>query len=159
MSVRNRTTIRPFTIHDIATLVDMTEREVPKIRAHRGVAIDRERVRQVLLDALDAPDRFCVFVLVNEEGNVIGGIAGYITVHLLNWDKVAGDIFMFVDPEWRTLRNAVRLVTAYKDWAVSNGAKAVDAFLTNEDNVGPFSEMLRRYAGFDRIGIFHRCVV
>jgi hypothetical protein len=51
--------------------------------------------------------------------------AGYITEYYFGKDLIAQDLLLFVDPTKRGGLAAVKLITAFEDWAFAKGVKEV----------------------------------
>jgi hypothetical protein len=94
-------------------------------------------------------------VLVTPDDEVVGGVCGYCVTQLLSWDKMTGDIFLFIDPEWRSLPNVLKLMLAYKDWAIDCGATIISATQTGGYKQDQLGKLLERYGGYEPIGTIY----
>src|SRR5690606_35962423 len=103
---KNNVHIRRYREDDIDLVVNVICQEVQKLPHYKGVKVDPARVRFILQNALNDESTFMVHLLCDSHTDEpIGGIAGYCVTQLLSWDKVTGDVFLFVKPEWRSMMN------------------------------------------------------
>jgi GNAT superfamily N-acetyltransferase len=146
---------RRYAEGDIPRLVEIVCREVPKLQNYEGVVVDASRVKFMLDNNINNDGYFMVFVLVNEYEEVVGGIGAYCVTMAFSWDRVCNDIFFFIMPEWRTLPNAVALMTAYRDWALARKATIIGATYTGGGNEESMDKLIR-LVGFEPIGkLYH----
>lgn len=62
------------------------------------------------------------FRVVEEDGEVVGGLAAYVEPFWFSTDKYAQDLGLFIRPDKRGGIAATRLVREYKHWAKERGA-------------------------------------
>ncbi len=128
MRKSDKTRVRRYEARDVLYLVKIIGEEVPKLPNYKGVVVDPERVRFLLQQNLNNDGYFAGFLLVTDPGDVIvGGIAAYCVTLVFSWDRLVGDMFLFIRPEWRTLPNATKLVKAYIDWGKARKAAIITA--------------------------------
>lgn len=152
---RNETRIRSYTHDEIPFVRGRLMIEVPKLPHYIGIRVDRERIDQVLKDGLERSDQFMARMLVNPQDKIVGGVCGYCVTQLLSWDKMTGDIFLYVDPEYRSLQNVVKLMMAYRDWAVAQGATIIMATQTGGVADERLGLLLKRFGGYEPIGTIY----
>ena len=115
--------IRPFTLDDLPTMV-----ELGKIMHEESVYRDLDFDAQKLIDLghhyIANPER-CWSAVAEVNGRIIGMYAGYITEYYFGKDLIAQDLLLFVDPTKRGGLAAVKLITAFEDWAFAKGVKEV----------------------------------
>ena len=153
--------LRTYQAKDLPRMGDIIMEYVPQLPNYSRIKMDRARIDYVLRHNIDNAAAFCCWVLCDTHDIVQGGGAGWCVMSLLSTDLVADDVFMFVLPEWRSLRNANMLITAYKEWALARGAKLIRASHTG----GSFKPGTKEYAlynallirqGFQPVGtIYH----
>lgn len=125
---RNACKLRPYHPDDIPFLVNGVCRFVPELPHYKDITVSPGRVEYLLKNNFSNDSNMKAWVLVDPETNqLIGGVGGYCVPGMLSWDLVAQDVFLFVLPEWRSWRNLLMLMTAYKDWAKARGAKLIMA--------------------------------
>ena len=115
--------IRPFTLKDLPTMV-----ELGKIMHEESVYRDLDFDAQKLIDLghhYIANPETCWSAVAEVDGRIIGMYAGYITEYYFGKDLIAQDLLLFVDPTKRGGLAAVKLITAFEDWAFAKGVKEV----------------------------------
>src|SRR6478735_3523630 len=116
--------LRPYDPKDIPFLVDGVCTYVPQLPHYKDITVAPERIKYLLEHNFGGGTNFAAWVLIDPDTNqLVGGVAGYCVPGMLTWDLVAQDVFLFVLPEWRSLRNLLKLMTVYKEWAKARGAK------------------------------------
>lgn len=144
--------IRPYELLDIPAIVDSVVTEVPKLANYKDIVPARDRIEYVLKHNHGNASSFQCWLLIDKEnGTLAGGAAGYCVPGLLTWDLQASDTFLFVYPEYRTLRHCLLLLVAYKEWAKARGAKSITATHTAGYRTDAFSEVMRRQ-GYVEVG-------
>ncbi len=129
--------------------------EVPKLPHYVGQPVVRERVEQVMRDGLKRPDQFMARMLHNKHGDIVGGVCGYCVTQLLSWNKMTGDIFLYIDPLYRSLPNVLKLMMAYRDWAIAQDAKIIIATQTGGYDAERIGKLLERFGGYKPIGTIY----
>lgn len=152
---RHKTTVRRYTEADIPAMRGRVMIEVPKLPHYVGVNVVAERLDQILYDGLKSEDRFMGRVLVSPDDKVIGGVCGYCVTQLLSWDKMTGDIFLYIDPDWRSLPNVLKLMMAYRDWAIATGATIIAATQTGGLKDNTLGKLLERFGDYKPIGTIY----
>lgn len=123
---KNDCHMRPYTLDDIPFLIAGAQKYVPQLPNYTNIIVSEKRLDYVLRNNLGNASYFQCWVLVdNNTGELVGAVAGYCVMAIISFDLVANDIFLFVKEEWRSLRNCVMLMVAYKDWAKARGAKLI----------------------------------
>lgn len=156
MSSKNDTTVRRYTSEDIDALIEIAMHEVPKLPHYANVKVEPTRIRFLLENSSRDESAFTILVLTNLKGKIVGGIAAYCVTQMLSWDKSTGDIFLFVDPEWRTPENVVSLMAAYVHWARRREATLIQSSHTSGYRGKEFEELLKRKCGFEVVGTLYR---
>jgi len=153
--------IRTYQAKDLPRMLDIIMEYVPQLPNYARMKMDRERIEYVLRHNIDNAAAFCCWVLCDTHDVVQGGGAAWCVMSLLSKDMIADDVFMFVLPEYRTLRNANQLLVAYIEWAHARGAKLIRAshtggsFPPGSKEYELFDALLRRQ-GFKSVGtIYH----
>jgi GNAT superfamily N-acetyltransferase len=150
-----RTYVRRYAESDIPSMIDVAEREIPKLPNYKGVKVDRGRIKYMLDNNINNDGYFMVFVLVNDLQEVVGGLAAYCVTMAFSWDRACNDMFFFILPAWRTLPNALKLMRAYRDWALARKAIIIGATYTSGWNDKGMDKLIRMM-GFTPIGgLYH----
>ena len=96
-----------------------------------------------------------IFLLVNELEEIVGGIGAYCVTMAFSWDRMCNDMFFFIVPGWRTLPNAIKLMAAYRDWALARKAVIIGATYTGGGNDEGMDRLIRMM-DFEPIGkLYH----
>lgn len=137
--------IRPYEKADIPAIVQKVVEEVPKLPNYKDIKVSSVRVEYLLSHNHGNASSFQCWVLLDKgTGELVGGGAGVCVPGMLSLDLVANDVFMFVAPEWRTLRHCLMILVAYKEWAKARGAKLIMATHTAGHRPEAFAEVMRR---------------
>jgi GNAT superfamily N-acetyltransferase len=155
MPTTRKTHVRRYTEIDIPGIIDHAAREIPKLPNYKGVVVDPSRIKFMLDQNINNDGYFMTFVLLNEREELVGGIGAYCVTMAFSWDRVCNDIFLFILPEYRTLPNALKLIAAYRDWALARKATIIGATYTGGGNDEGMDKLLK-VAGFEPIGkLYH----
>lgn len=154
-SLSQTTTIRWYTEAEIPFIRGRIMVEVPKLPHYMGIRVDRDRIDQVLRDGLKRRDQFMAAILVNANNQIVGGVCGYCVTQMLSWDKCTGDIFLYIDPQYRSLTNVLKLMLAYRDWAIAQGATIIAATQTGGYKQEQLGKLLERFGGYKPIGTIY----
>lgn len=145
--------IRPGRSEDIEQLVKMGER-MHKESAYAFLPFNHEKVRRLMLSYIADHETQCG--LVAEEGDVVVGMfAGFLTDYFFNDEKVACDMVLYVDREYRGSSAAVRLIRAFCDWASERGAAEICLGVStaiNTEVTGRFYQKM----GFNTMGAIYK---
>lgn len=142
--------IRVATLDDLPRILELGEllhRESPRwSRLSFNRAKAAHFIAHLILEANG------VVFLAEQDGLVVGGIAGMSSAHWSSDDVVAQEVSFFMAPEARGNMVAVRLIAALQAWGEMRGAK----WLTAGTSTGLDPE---RTAGlYERLG-FSRCMI
>ena len=115
--------IRPFTLDDLPTMVELGK-IMHEESVYRDLDFNEDKIKDLALTYLANPER-CWSAVAEVNGRIIGMYAGYITEYYFGKDLIAQDLLLFVDPTKRGGLAAVKLITAFEDWAFAKGVKEV----------------------------------
>lgn len=145
--------IRQATREDIPHMIDLGAQMHAESR-FSVLGYDREKVAALFSHLLDT-DQF--IEVIERDGVLIGGFAGFVTEHWASKDLVSYDCGLFISPDHRGGGDAARLIKRFREWAVSRGAKMV----TLGVNTGVHPERTARLmeaVGFEQIGYLYEGV-
>ncbi len=150
----NRTvTVRPVREGDVDRLVELGER-MHREGAFASLPFDRDKVRQFAARyATGAPGRLGLAAEV--DGKVAGMFAGSISEYFFCHEKIACEMVLYVEPEYRGTSAAARMIRAFREWAAGLGAREVCLGTSIEllpEATGRFFEVL----GFRRVGAIYK---
>lgn len=98
------------------------------------------------------------FVMVAEkDGEIIGGFIGAVMPHYASDDLVAYDFALFLHPDHRGGMAGVKLVKAYRDWALAHGARMISMGVNTGIHAEQTGKMFERI-GFELIGYVYEGV-
>jgi hypothetical protein len=152
---RQELRVRRYTEADIPALRGRVMVEVPKLPHYVGVTVNADRLDQILYAGLESEEHFMCRALVTPNDDVVGGVCGYCVTQLLSWDKMTGDIFLFIDREWRSLPNVLKLMIAYRDWGIERGATIISATQTGGFKQDALGKLLERFGEYEPIGTIY----
>lgn len=140
----DKTVLRRMTQADLPFVVDTLARILPTLPNYVGVKVNKLHLKYMLESNMNNDAHLAAWVLVNQEGIIKGGSAGYCVKLLFADDYLTGDVFLYVDEEYRTLSNAIRLIGAYKQWAISRDAKLITVSHTGGYRTELMDKLLQR---------------
>lgn len=117
-------TIRAATLEDIPAIVELGRRMHAESPRFSKLQYAPDKVEATFTIAL-TDHRYFTLVKVEEDGEIIGGFAGFMAPHWCSYDEVAQDLAVFVRPDRRGGMLAARMVKAFVYWADSRGAKLI----------------------------------
>ncbi len=115
MNVRR---VRP---EDIERLIALGRR-MHQEGAYSFLPFDAGKVRRLMEGIIAQPDAWCGLVAEND-GVPVGMLGGYLTEYFFCREKLACDLIVFVEPDWRGSSAAARLIRGFRDWAAERGAR------------------------------------
>ena len=118
-----KTTIRPATHDDLDLLMPIAESMHIESPRYSKLAFSHDKVLQLYITLIDADS--CLMLVAEQDGEIIGGVAGMVTPHWFSDELVANEYGVFILPDHRGGMTAVRLVRGYIEWAKSQGAKMI----------------------------------
>lgn len=149
------TRVRRYIRADIPAIVKMCVDGIGGLPNYQGMNIDPKRIEWLLDQNINNDATLMFNVVVDINDNVVGCMCAVCSTMLFSQEKVTDDIFLFVQPEWRSKYNVTKLIEAYRLWGLSR--KAVLIRLTHTS--GYRQHLFDRYLvgqGFDYIGsLYH----
>lgn len=140
--------IREATMLDIPDLLDLGEIMHAESRMSPW-PFAREKVGNLMAGLIEIPNG-CLLV-AEHQGEVVGGFAGWCDEHWACHVRQASDFALFVTPTRRGGIAAARLIQAFKDWALKQGADVVQVGISTGVNVETGTRLFE-LAGFRSIG-------
>ena len=154
-------TLRVYQTRDIPRVIDMIMCAIPQLPNYKTITPDADRIRYVLVHNIDNATAFAGWVLCDSHDIAQGMGGGWCVRNLMSLDLVADDIFMWVEPDYRTYKNTALLVHTYVDWAKARGAKLIRAshtggsFPKGSRDAKLYNKLLERL-GFKEVGsVYH----
>lgn len=154
-------TLRTYQDKDIPRVIHIIMNAIPHLPNYRMITPNRERIEYVLKHNIDNAAFFAGWVLCDSHDVPQGIGGGWCVQNLMSLDFVADDIFMWVEPEYRSLRHANMLFRVYVEWAKARNAKLIRAthtggsFTKGTKEAALWDTLLKR-AGFKEVGsVYH----
>lgn len=153
--------LRPYQARDIPRIVEIIMNAIPQLPNYQQITPDPKRIRFVLENNISNGAAFACWVMCDSHDVPQGGGGGWCVMNLMSTDLVADDIFMWIEPDYRSLPAVIRLVTTYVEWAKARGAKLIRAshtggsFKKGSREQELYHKLLSRL-GFDEVGsVYH----
>jgi len=107
---------------DIEEVVVLARSNWTESRFH-WLTLDETKLRAGLKKMVEAPaSTNCALVARNGEGRLVGYMAGTIDEYFFCRERVASSVFLFVDPKERGGLAAMKLILAFRQWALNREA-------------------------------------
>lgn len=131
--------IRNATKEDIPTLVQLGI-EMWHDSSYSSLEFSSTKVSDFLTYMLD----YGVVLVEDKSGEVVGGIAGYISQPFFSNDSIATDLGLFISKEHRGGLAAVKLVKAFTEWALSQNVKQIRPAISVGGDVAGVTKLYER---------------
>lgn len=123
--------VRPAVEGDIPTMVRLGRRLHAESPRYRDRHFDPDKVTGIARAVIAQGGAH----VAEDDGKIVGLIAGFVVEHWFGRDKMASDFTFYVAPEARGGRAALMLVRAFEAWAISQGVKDIVPGVSTELNV------------------------
>lgn len=124
---------------------------------YSGISINREKLENLFMAcASDHPsfsDYYCDLAIDVEDGThkIVGGLVGMVTDYFFSDELMASEIAVFVDPDYRNSRIAVKLVDRFRQFAVDKNCTEVCIGATTGSHGDAYQRVLNRL-GYETVG-------
>lgn len=146
--------LREATVWDVMPAMKLGERYVVEAGAYIDIPYNPELAAGRMLEALQDDDQ--LFLVYVREGEVVGLLwAAYGPFLIWSSECIVTDIVLYVMPEYRGTKGSLSLISAYRKWAESKGAKEARLSVASgihEDKTGRLYNKL----GFEHLGSQYR---
>jgi GNAT superfamily N-acetyltransferase len=135
--------VRPGRFEDLDELVEMGSR-MHKEGAYSFLPYDHEKVRQLIASYINDSETQCGLI-AEENTRIVGMFAGYLIDYFFCNETIACDMVLYVDQPYRGSSAAVRLVRAFREWAIDRGAREICLSISTniaQEKTGRFYEKL-----------------
>lgn len=140
--------LRPATMADLPGLMALAHLMHAESR-FRTRPLSESRTADLIASLIQSPDG--IVLVADDAGQLVGGLVGVVCDHWFTECRVAYEYAVFVTPDSRGGRLAVRIVQAFQREAKARGASIADMGITT----GVHAERtgrLYQYQGFEHIG-------
>ena len=138
--------IRVATHEDIPRIIELG-RVLHAESSYSTIPYKEDKVEATMLNVIATG----VIFVAEHDGEVVGGIAGGIAEHWFSTERTAFDYSFFIHPEFRNGAIAIRLMTAFFEWAKLLGAKTIRMGITTGIHVERTAKLYRAM-GFHEVG-------
>lgn len=142
-------TVREATQADVEQIVQLGQ-QLQQNSAYKKGAFNTDKAKQAvsMMITSDTDQAF----IAESDGKIIGFFLGGVTYEWFSDDLIAFDYSVYVVPEKRNGRTAIKLFKAFEEWATEQGAKSVQVGITTGINIKGNSR-LYRFLGFKDSGV------
>lgn len=135
---------------DVDTLFQIGCRFLKESPTYRDVPITDYKLRGLFQNAVDDPEyTYCNLAIAN--GEIIGLFLGMIGEYHFSENRIACDIAIYVEPEFRKSKIAVKLVDSFRQWATDAGCCEITIGATTQSHGEGYERLLNRM-GFETVG-------
>lgn len=145
--------VRPAGLDDVDTLVSLGQRMHAE-GAYGFLPYDQAKVRRRVTGYVTERVDACLLV-AEHAGTLTGMLGGYLEEYFFCDERVASDVFVYVDPPYRGTTAAVKLVDAFCAWAAAHGAREVCLGISSGVRT-PQVEKFYEKLGFVRAGSIYK---
>ena len=147
-------TLKQASLDDVPAIMAMGEK-LYKDSVYQNMKLDLVRARQMLEKFIIEGAEDYMVVLSHDNGKPVGVIAAYVFTPLFSSDKVATEVLLWLEPEYRTTQRGKELMDAYEYWAKLVGAKLVQYGLlsTADPRLGLF---YKRRGAFEAENVYYK---
>ena len=139
------TTLRKATEADIPTLVEMGA-GMFEGSSFAPLTYCPEKAAQTMVHGIRTA---MLLVTVADDGTITGAIQGDVIEPWYSSDRMGVELFLYVRPEYRGTRAALKLVAAWARWCVASGAKQLRPATAAKSAE---ADRLYRALGFEPVG-------
>lgn len=140
--------IRPATLEDVATLVELGAHMHAESPNWSRLTYSRELVEATIRTLIESPDGFAY--VAERNGRVVGGALAQIATHWCTSDRIAGELALFIEPEERGGLSAIKLIAAMQNWSERRQARTLMAGSSTEIDVERCAQLYESL-GFRRL--------
>jgi N-acetylglutamate synthase-like GNAT family acetyltransferase len=115
---------------------------------------DEAKLKEGLGELIQLQERagsHCFMVAENRDKQIVGGFIGALERYFFTSAVSANSILLWVDPAWRGSSAAVRMVDAFRRWAIKNQAREVCLLVASGVTIGRTDRFIRKL-GFVQTG-------
>jgi GNAT superfamily N-acetyltransferase len=136
---------------DVPALVELLLAMRDETR-YAGLAVSPERLARNLgtqFERMDATQ--CCFVAENAQGALVGMLAGGLKQFIFEDFVTASEGLFYVHPGARGTTAAVKLIYAFREWAIARGVREVQFSVRSGKDIARTDRLMKRL-GFNLIG-------
>lgn len=138
------------TVKDIEEIIVLCKALHDESDYYRLQPFDKERLEASLSNVVFNENSIALLAIQHNE--IIGFFIGGLTYGLFNSELIAFDYSVYVVPEQRNGRTAIKLIKAFEEWAISKGANRFRVGTTTDINTDKTSRFYE-FLGFKACGV------
>ena len=144
--------IRKAKKSDVNELFDLCV-EMHKEGIYQKIEINQEKLSNFLLSKIN--HRESLLLVLADDDKLVGLFIGDIVAYFFSSEKLALDTIFYIVKSKRKSLGAMKLLTAYFDWANSHNVREICLSSTNGVEVEKIERMYIKL-GFDKVGIMYK---
>lgn len=133
--------IRVATHADLPRILELGE-ALHALSSYAPISFDREKVATTMGSLIDGAG---VVFLAERDGIVVGGFAGAVSEFWFSTERLAYDYSFFIELSARNGITAMKLLTAFREWARIKGAKHLRLGITTGLHVESTARLYRAF--------------
>lgn len=113
---------------DMPAVMEMCRALHAESPRYKDCNFDEQKIIAVvrrMLEGTATTDAIGGVFIAEKDGEVIGQLGAFITETYFGHDRIASDYTLYVKPQHRGGMAAVRLIKAFEEWAIANGASDI----------------------------------
>lgn len=138
---KGMTTIRPATHDDTTRLMELAVAMHAESPRFSKLEFSHEKMLNLFYHLIDS--EFCMVIVAERSGQVVGGLAAIVSEHWISNDLVANDLAVFMQKDARGSTAPARMIAQYVEWAKAKGAKFIQLGISTGVMVEKTSELYR----------------
>lgn len=137
--------IRKATRDDIPLMVELAA-EYLQHSSYAPLVYDKIKTHDFLDELLDEKG---FMVVAERDGQIVGGMVGDVITPWFSDDKIGVEYIIYMHPDYRTGRDAYRLIRSWVEWCKYQDVKQIRPAISSGVNRG---ERLYQAMGFEVVG-------
>lgn len=123
MATNATDTLRHATLEDIPYIIKMGQNLYKDAgKTYQAFEVDLPRTKEMLEKfIIEGQENFLVLIS-HDKGTPVGAVAGYVFQPLFSRQRIATEVLLWLEPEYRTTQRGNELLDAYEYWAKLVGA-------------------------------------
>lgn len=136
---------RPATIDDLPALLNLGAIMAAELPHYARMPYAPHKVEKFIGGLIESEDGFVHVAIYGNQ--IVGCMAGMVTEHWMSEARLATELTVYMLPEYRGSRDALRMIRAFIAWAPTRGAITTNLGICSDINVE------RTAAFYERIGL------